>query len=290
MGDFLERINRKIGPDYKVSRMSDGSYFVSETKTSKMVGGNEGKVVVIIKNISGETVGMAEVDGSASLQEALDNMVENGMSADVLEDQLRTEEGKNLRVPESIIVNTVLGSDGNVTIFRTLSPTLPLSSVLIEYIEKNQDKFQEYVEAIEEEYNEAYNTPELRAEQDVLDWYMVCKALFDIVTPNAFSPIEPPPRNERLEMYPIDTFMPGFLSQELANYLGIDLQTIIQIEYDQYMNDQIRSYDYTPDQNTQWSQWKDTIDGLCGEDVEFKNRVLGLINRDNVEIYDEDDE
>jgi hypothetical protein len=91
-------------------------------------------------------------------------------------------------------------------------------------------------------------------------------------------------------MYPIEVFVTWFLSQQLANYLGIDLETIIQIEYDNYINGQIRSYDYTPDQNSQWSEWKDTIDELCSEDREFKNRVLGLINRDNVEIYDEDDE
>ena len=291
MSDFLETINRKIGPDYKVSRMSDGSYLVSETKTSKMTENNEDNVVVIMKDISGETVGMAEVAGTASLQEALDIMVENGMNADVLEDQLRTEEGSILRERENIIINTIMGSDCNVTIFRTLNPTLPLNTTLIEYIERNQDEFQEYVEAIEEEYNEAYGSdPELRAEQDVLDWYMVCQALFDIVVPDKFSPLEPPPRDVRLRRYPIETFRPGFLSQELANYLGIDLQTIIQIEYDQYMNDQIRRHDYTPDQNTQWTLWKDTIDELWGEDNEFKNRVLGLINRDNVEIYDEDDE
>ena len=54
MSDFLGKINRKIGYDYKVSLMSDGSYLVSETKTSKMVGDVEDVVVVSVENISGE--------------------------------------------------------------------------------------------------------------------------------------------------------------------------------------------------------------------------------------------
>jgi len=289
MSDFLGKINRKIGDDYKVSLMSDGSYLVSETKTSKMVGDVEDVVVVSVENISGEILGVAQVAGTASLQDALDIMIENGMVDNRLRDQLRTENGKNLRVPENIIINTILGDDGNVKIFKTRLE-FPLNITMINYIEDNQNEFQEFVELVEKEYDDAYAAPELREEQDPLDWRTVCASLFDIVTPNVFSPLEPPSRNERLEMYPIEVFVPGFLSQQLANYLGIDLETIIQIEYDNYINGRIRSYDYTPDQNSQWSEWKDTIDELCSEDREFKNRVLGLINRDNVEIYDEDDE